>query len=292
MEMKTAHGTVSFPAYMPVTTFGPAYPLDNVIRPFLGRFASCLMVSYFYAKQMKSRPAMPMFIDSGGFAALLPGARILERQDGTGCILVPSEQDGIEDSVSPDEVLQLQMAHADFGAALDFPIPPNCPVDEAQRRITLTLANAAWAKCQPIREGFVLFGCVQGWSLESYVDCARELIDLGYSDLAIGGLVPRLRDKAFVLEVVSAIAALTPRLLHVFGVGNLDVAAQLFELGVTSVDSSSYVRSAADGVRWGGDAPPDPSVFERAKIALDNLAQGHAVSRQGYPRHISVQATG
>lgn len=268
MEVITQHGTVRMPSYLPVTTFGDAYPLDDVIRPYLPRLADCLMVSYHYAKQMKSRPNQPLFVDSGGFAVLLPGASIEERADGTAAIRVTT--DDTEDYVAPEDVLAFQERVADFGAALDFPIPLACDPDEARRRQRLTIANAKWALANR-KTTLRLFGCVQGWDVESYVDCARQLLEAGYSDLAIGGLVPRLRDKDLVLAIVQEIAALKPCLLHAFGIGEPDMARQVIAAGATSVDSSSYVRTAADGRCWDGTRVDDPSVFERVRLALQNL---------------------
>ena len=61
--LATKHGTLTFPTFMPVTTFGDKYPLDKLVQPYLKRMSQCLMVSHFYAQQMKKRPNMPIFID-------------------------------------------------------------------------------------------------------------------------------------------------------------------------------------------------------------------------------------
>lgn len=272
MEITTPHGRVRLPAYMPVTTFGGTYPLDELIRPYLPREADCLMVSYHYARQMTERPAMPLFIDSGGFAALLPGAVVNAFPDGTAGVLVPLEE-GAPELITPDAVLRLQELHADFGAPLDFPIPPGCPPAEAERRLAFTLANARWALEHRKSAALRLFGCVQGYDRASYLASARWLVAMGYRDLAVGGLVPRLHDKALVLAIVRDIAELGPELLHVFGAGEPALARALVAAGATSVDSSSYVRAAADGKCWDGERLEDPSGLERAHIALRNLRQ-------------------
>ena len=53
--LETTRGTIQFPTFMPVTTFGGKYPLDDLLRPYLPRYSQCLMVSYYYAKQMNAR---------------------------------------------------------------------------------------------------------------------------------------------------------------------------------------------------------------------------------------------
>lgn len=228
------------------------------------------MVAYHYAQQMEERPQLPLFVDSGGFALLLPGSRAERRDDGTG-VIVTTGGDGAEDVVTPEQVLRFQESTADFGATLDFPIPPGCDTVEAARRQALTIANARWAISRRSSSSMRLFGCVQGWDLDSYVHCADALLEAGYTDLAIGGIVPRLHDRELVLSIVRAVTRLQPQLLHVFGIGKPDSARAVAEAGATSVDSSSYVKAAADGKRWDGTYVADASVFERVRIALDNL---------------------
>ena len=77
------------------------------------------------------------------------------------------------------------------------------------------------------------------------------------------------------MAVVDAVRGAIPgRPLHVFGLGNPDMVGRLFQRGVQSVDSSSYVRLAADGKRWGAYGSPlaDASPVERLHLALCNLA--------------------
>lgn len=257
--------------FLPVTTFGGTYPLDNLIRPFLPRFASAIMVSYHYARQAATPLPLPAFVDSGGFAALLPGARVNARDDGTGQITIPTE-DG-EEIVSPQDVLALQRRFAKYACPLDFPLPAHLGADERDRRVRLTLANARWLLEQDTGE-LVLFGVVQGWDQTSYIDCAAELLGMGYTHLAIGGMVPRLADGDFAEPVVSGVRALQApdSMLHVFGIGKPDRIRSMLQAGATSTDSSSYVKAAADGVRWDGEATnDDPSPLERAHLALANL---------------------
>ncbi|MBK6616438.1 MAG: tRNA-guanine transglycosylase [Ottowia sp.] len=297
MTVKTARGDVRMPAYLPVTTFGDSFPLDRLIQPFLPRFADMLMVSYAYAKSITKRPEMPLFIDSGGFACLLDGYRVICREDGTGCIVGPSpttdenkdnnqegqaadmrgttaDSGGPGEVISPEGVLELQNRLADFASTLDFPIPPSLDaVRERKLRLDLTLANARYAIDAKV-DASRLFGSVQGFDLDTYTSSAESLVSMGFSDLAIGGMVPRARDKAFVLQVCRRVADVLPEggLLHVFGIGDPSFVAALFAAGATSIDSSSYVQSAVSGKQWDGEAAmQDPSPLERAHAALRNL---------------------
>ncbi len=122
-SLSTARGDISFPAYLPVTTFGKKYPLDDLIRPYLPRLASAVMVSHYYAQQMEpeQRPSLPMWVDSGGFAALFEGSKILKKGD---VGLLELTHGDIVETLHPKDVLAFQETHADVALTLDFPIPP------------------------------------------------------------------------------------------------------------------------------------------------------------------------
>lgn len=270
--LHTKHGDIHFPAYIPVTTFGEKYPLDDLIRPYLPRLAPAAMVSFYYARKMNARPTFPLFIDSGGFASLFRNSRVLE-EDGLG-VLETIIGDDVE-ILRPSDVLEFQEQHADVAFTLDFPIPPSMAADEAQRRQRLTIANATWAISNRRRRDMPLYACVQGWSVSSYRKCAIAYSALGFEGIAVGGLIPRAGDVHTLLKIVSAIRKATPtKPIHVFGLGNPSLVEALFQHGVQSVDSSSYVKLAANGRSWANPSIQlaDASPIERLHLALCNLA--------------------
>ena len=276
-RLVTRHGTVVFPAYVPVTTFGAKYPLDDLVRPYLKRLAPAVMVSLYYARQMKERPDLPMFVDSGGFASLVSNARVVKRR-GVGVLEVDTEG-GVE-KTHPRDVLEFQETHADVAFTLDFPIPPSMDAKDRKERLELTIANALWAVENRRRTDMPLYGCVQGWDVDSYRACAAAYRDAGFDGIGIGGLVPRARDRSLVLAIVDAVGEAVPdKPLHAFGVGVPETVAMLFERGVQSVDSSTYVKMAASGRLWGrpGQRIAGAAPMERLGLALQNLslATGH-----------------
>lgn len=262
--------------FLPVTTFGHAYPLDRLIQPFLRRHVQAVMMSYHYAKQMPADFPLPAFLDSGGFACLLPGSMVIETPEGLGAIERVSEDCADIEIVHPDAVHALQVEKATYGCPLDFPVPPSMDdAAERLRRLRLTLANARYALAQPRPERLTLFGPVQGWDVASYVACAQELRSMGYRHLAIGGLVPRLGNLDLAERIVRAVRALQSEsadALHLFGLGHPDNLTRAFAWGATSTDSSSYVQNAARGQCWESETPTDPSPLERSQAALRNLA--------------------
>ncbi len=271
--LTTRSGSIRFPAYVPVTTFGGKYPLDDLVRPYLPRLASAVMVSFHYARQMKEHaPRLPLMVDSGGFASLFDGARVVRSGElGT----VEMGREGDKESIHPREILDLQEKVADVAFTLDFPIPPGMEGTEAHRRLDLSIANAHWALANRRRRDMPLFACLQGWDAPSARDCARAYADAPFEGVAIGGLVPRAHNLSEVLAIVETVRCeVRDRPLHVFGLGKPEIVKELYMAGVDSVDSSSYVQLAAGGRLWG--APEyrisDPSMTDRLHLALCNLA--------------------
>ena len=238
-ELKTKHGIISFPTFMPVTTFGDKYPLDKMVQPYLKRLSQCLMVSHYYAKEMKKRPNMPVFIDSGGFAGLFDGTDIVEYDE----YATIKTKDG--DELSPLDVLHFQIMNADIGATLDFIIPPGLEVSECIRRQDLTIKNALYAQKHNIVGDLILFASLQCWDKESARHCARVYAESGFAGIAIGGMVPRAKDLEYMKNTVQVVRNEAPNcVIHVFGIGNINSIKALIDSGADSFDSSSYIRRA------------------------------------------------
>lgn len=236
----TPHGEIRLPAFLPVTTFGDKYPLDQLMQPYLQRVSQCLMVSYHYARQMKKRPNMPMFIDSGGFASLFEGAEIIEHSDHADI----RTKDG--ETITSEDVLAFQEKHADIGATLDFIIPPGMDRAEAERRQVLTIRNAIFAK-ERCSGGLVLYASLQCWDEDSAARCAETYARAGFPGIAIGGMVPRSKDPEYIKAIVRAVHKAAPQCaIHVFGCGQARLIPELIQTGANSFDSSSYAREAVD----------------------------------------------
>lgn len=271
--LETKAGTIQFPAYIPVTTFGKKFPLDDLIRPYLPRLSQAMMVSFHYARQITEKPSLPLMVDSGGFASLFESSQVVSKR---GLGVLKTQIDQKKETLHQADVLDLQEQIADVGFTLDFPIPPGMDEKEAKKRQRLTIANAHWAIGNRRRKDLRLFAVVQAWDMESAKVCASEYKDAKFDGIAIGGLVPRARNPELVREIIGAVREVIPDLpLHVFGLGKPEMVGELFHMGVDSVDSSSYVKMAADGKIWGEkDQIPksDISPTERLHMALCNLA--------------------
>ncbi len=276
----TRRGPIEFPTYIPVTTFGNKYPIDQLVRPFLPRLSSAVMTSYYYVRQMKphERPNLPLLFDSGGFVALFDKAHITT-DHGVGTIELETD-DGV-DIIHPLSILELQEEIADVAFPLDFPIPPGTSPKEAKRRQKLTITNSLWALENRRRRDLPIYGIVQAWDAKSAQACAEAYQGYKFDGIAIGGLVPRSRDKKLIIDIISKVRQTVGDELpiHVFGIGNPKILSDVFTAGADSVDSSSYVRYAADGRLWGSKSfkLENPSITDRMHLSLCNLA--HATGK-------------
>lgn len=269
-QIHVAHGDIELPTFMPVTTFGDKYPLDKLVQPYLKRMSQCLMVSHYYAREMKKRPSMPIFIDSGGFASLFAGSEIIEHED-YACI---KTKDG--DEISPLQVLDFQEHMADIGATLDFIIPPGLEPKEAERRQNWTIRNALFVKKQIQNESFMLYASLQCWDIASARRCAQIYATAGFEGIAIGGMVPHAKEPDYIKDVVRAVREEAPTCaIHVFGCGNAALIPELIRLGADSFDASSYVRSAVD-TRIEGDRQ-SVGIHTNLYAALEKLAELNSV---------------
>jgi tRNA-guanine family transglycosylase len=278
--LTTRRGSLRFPTFFPVTTFGEKYPLDRLIRPYLPRLCQGILVSHHYAAFLDTdptqHPGIPLFIDSGGFALLFEGATVTK----AGGLFSITTSSG--ERVSPEQVLDRQMRHAEIGATLDFPIPPSCEcAAERGLRFEATLTNAEWALKNNRRADLRLFASLQCWDAESAREATRSYAKMrhqghSFSGIAIGGMVPRLRDPEYVRSVIEAVRSEWPGVIHVFGVGSPVMVRNCLEWGADSTDSSSYVKYAADGRSLNSRLAKVPeeklTPLGRMQLALRNLA--------------------
>jgi tRNA-guanine family transglycosylase len=239
-SLKTSKGNIQYPCFLPVTTFGNRFPLDTMVRPYINRLSPVIMVSHFYAQEMIPLN-LPIFIDSGGFASLFKGSEICHCSNGSHGIRTREDS-----NITPESVLAFQEEKADIAATLDFIIGPNVSSEEAKTLQQWTVENAIWAIETRNRDSMKLFASIQAWDRKSMIQILEKLLTFPFDGFALGGMVPRIRTPRVIFELVKAFRELEPhRPLHIFGIGSPRLVKALFDYGVSSVDSSNYVRNAA-----------------------------------------------
>lgn len=118
--------------------------------------------------------------------------------------------------------------------------------EEMQRRYDLTLQNAQdfISLTQNGPCSFIPVAAVQGWSPQTYRDAVSACQDMGYSMIAIGGLV-RTHTRG-ILEILEEVNQVRKKGvdIHLFGVARPEAILQMHRLGVTSIDSATFLRKA------------------------------------------------
>lgn len=160
-----------------------------------------------------------------------------------------------------------------LGVSIDHLIFPGLvkkDPEEAKKRWKTTLENAKefleiWQSKDVFFDSFKPIGVAQGWDVNSYRKAVRRLLEMGYDYIGLGGLARAPTGK---LESVSKAKLLLPILkgvweevkdfhektkkkidIHMFGIARQNHLKTLKELGVTSLDSASFLRRAWVGVR-------------------------------------------
>ncbi|WP_024875943.1 tRNA-guanine transglycosylase DpdA [Saccharomonospora piscinae] len=137
----------------------------------------------------------------------------------------------------------------DYGISVDhliFEYEPLIPRDDSRaaewvrrQQLTLDLAAEFRATCQARDVEFTPVGVAQGWSPASYARAVAELQMIGYSRIALGGMVPLKTPD--ILNCLRAVDEVRDRRtqLHLLGISRYDDVRSFAGHGVTSFDSTS-----------------------------------------------------
>jgi hypothetical protein len=120
---------------------------------------------------------------------------------------------------------------------------------EARRRYDITLSNAAeFLKASaPLGNRFTPLGVVQGWSPWSMAEAASSLVRMGYTYLALGGMVPLKTPqiKQCLQAIRDAVPASTR--IHILGFAKADDIDGFTQFNITSFDTTSpLIRAFKD----------------------------------------------
>lgn len=138
----------------------------------------------------------------------------------------------------------------DYGVSVDHLIVGPFQSDKVERKrrydITLSMAREFFEKHLEGNYKFKAVGIGQGWDPSSYRDAVQELINIGYTRIALGGLARETSSKIFeILKKISPIIPNEEFRMHLFGVArDMRTMKSFNKLGVTSFDSASPLRRA------------------------------------------------
>jgi len=128
-----------------------------------------------------------------------------------------------------------------------FPDDVVAPKARERQQLTMHLAAEFIDLCQKLGPRFEPVGVAQGWSTASYAESVKALQAMGYSRLAIGGLVGmKSQHIDRCLTAIDEVRASTTE-LHLLGVTRLELMSSFAAKGVTSFDSTSpFLRAFKD----------------------------------------------
>lgn len=158
---------------------------------------------------------------------------------------------------TPDEVIDFyDGAGFDLGISIDHVIlgydpaadhdaaHPSRQVWQHRQDITLQLASEFRARGRARKVRFQPLGVAQGWSPTSYANAVQALQRIGYTRIALGGMVPlKTREILACLQAVSAVRRSRTQ-LHLLGISRCENVDAFAAAGVTSFDSTSPFRQS------------------------------------------------
>lgn len=257
--LKTPHGEVPTPAFMPVGTRASVKGLP----PFLLQEAGArIVLSNTFHLGLRPGSALiremgglhrfmgwegPILTDSGGFQVFsLTGLRKVTEEG----IAFRSPVDGAELFLSPERAIEIQEdLGVDVAMALDELVPGDAPRDVVEAATERTTRWARRCHVAQKRAGTALFGIVQGGMFEDLRErSARELAALDLPGYAAGGF--SVGEKKEVFRRMAALTAsfmpiLRPR--YLMGVGTPLDLVEACGWGFDLFDCVLPTRNARNG---------------------------------------------
>jgi queuine tRNA-ribosyltransferase len=304
--LRTAHGDVPTPAFMPVGTKGTVKGLDPERLRELG--VTILLGNTYHLHFRPGEELVetlgglhrfmgwdgPILTDSGGFQVFSLRDTIV-RADDEG-VTFRSVYDGSEARFTPELTAEIQRRlGSDVAMCLDICLPPEAPrteLETALRRTTL------WARRQlaaPRAEGQLLFGIAQGGTdPELRRRSIEEIGALDFDGYALGGLSVG-EERGLMLDTLAWTAPLLPadRARYFMGIGDPAGILEVIERGIDMFDCVLPTRLGRTGsaLTWEGRLNLRNAGLARDDRPLDPDCPCAACSRfsRAYLRHLVAQ---
>jgi hypothetical protein len=148
---------------------------------------------------------------------------------------------GFDLGISVDHVILGYLDASEQIPGVAEEVPDEWP---ARQEITIELAGEFWRRVADRRCRLTPLGVAQGWDPASYSRAVQELQQMGYSRIALGGMVPlKTREILRCLAAIDDVRDPTTQ-LHLLGVTRTEHVSGFAAFGVTSFDSTSPFRQA------------------------------------------------
>ena len=313
-RLKTAHGMIDTPAFMPVGTQGS---VKGVSPRELRELNAQIILGNTY--HLFVRPGLdvikhfgglhnfmswdgPILTDSGGYQifSLVKLRKITE--DG---VEFQNHIDGARAFISPEIAMEIQAAlGSDIAMVLDECVPYPCEYDYAAKSAELT---ARWAtRCKAVAASLcdahaahstaatnqLLFGIIQGGTFQDLRRAsAQAIVELGFDGYAIGGVSVGEPEEEMMRAVESAepfLPADRPR--YAMGLGTPPQMLEMVARGMDMFDCVLPTRLARNGTAFTatGTVNLKNAEFARDKRSIEENCACPACREftRGYIRHL------
>lgn len=199
-ELKTAHGNIQTPAFMPVGTVGTVKSMmpESVEKTgaeiILGNTYHLMLrptaerVAEFGGLHKFMNWNKPILTDSGGFQVMSLSALRKITEEG---VSFQSHIDGSKHFLSPERSIEIQhLLDSNITMAFDECMPYPSPKKKVEKSMEMSMRWAKRSKDAFIdRDGYGIFGIVQGGVFTDLRQkSAEQLVKIGFDGYAIGGL--------------------------------------------------------------------------------------------------------
>jgi queuine tRNA-ribosyltransferase len=317
-RLKTAHGMIDTPAFMPVGTQGS---VKGVSPRELRELNAQIILGNTY--HLFVRPGLdvikhfgglhnlmswdgPILTDSGGYQifSLVKLRKITEEG-----VEFQNHVDGARAFISPEIAMEIQAALGnDIAMVLDECVPYPCEYDYAAKSAELT---ARWAKrCKSVASAVsaelladalgtaqttarrLVFGIIQGGTFENLrKQSAQQIVDLDFDGYAIGGVSVGEPEEEMMRAVESAepfLPADRPR--YAMGLGTPPQMLEMVARGMDMFDCVLPTRLARNGTAFtaAGTLNLKNAEFSRDKRPIEENCACPACREftRGYIRHL------
>ena len=259
-RLKTAHGEIDTPAFMPV---GTAATVKAMTAPMVQATGAQVILGNTYHLMLRPgaeriarlgglhtfmRWPLPILTDSGGFQVMSLAKIRKLTEDG---VTFASHLDGSRHHLTPERSIQIQhLLGADITMQLDECLKLPAERGEVERAMALSLRWAERSKAAfTARPGYGLFGIVQGGTDgELRRQSAAGLEAIGFDGYAVGGLAVG-EPQGVMFETLEATIPHLPadRPRYLMGVGKpLDIIGAVAR-GIDMFDCVLPTRSGRTG---------------------------------------------
>ena len=304
--LRTAHGEVRTPAFLPAGTKATVKAVDpDELRAVGAEIVLCNTYHLHFRPGEELIAELgglhafmgwdgPILTDSGGFQVFSLRDTLLKVDDDG--VTFRSVYDGRPERFTPELAARVQeLLASDVAMCLDICLPAGVPPAELEEAVRRTTLWAARQRDLPRAPGQLRFAITQGGlDAELRRRSSEELVALDFDGYAIGGLSVG-EHRAPMFEATAAAAALLPedRPRHFLGIGDPEGVLEVIARGVDTFDCVLPTRTARTGsaITREGRLNLRNARFARDERPLDEGCACPACSRfsRAYIRHLVNQ---